>query len=121
MANTAGLQVCVDVGTREQAAARWALAHEMGPALCAAFANATDQFGRPTGYASQRLRTLLTMDPSRSRPSPTTGDPAQAWARRAVDHALAVRAPQLRQLGGATGGDLRGLVAWCGSRRAHHR
>ncbi|RJQ78235.1 ergothioneine biosynthesis glutamate--cysteine ligase EgtA [Pseudonocardiaceae bacterium YIM PH 21723] len=88
MAQTAGLQICVDVGTREQAAARWAAAHEIGPALCALFANASHHLGRPTGRASQRLRTLLTMDPSRSRTSPSVADPAAYWARRALDTPL---------------------------------
>nr|WP_324187488.1 ergothioneine biosynthesis glutamate--cysteine ligase EgtA [Actinokineospora iranica] len=89
MCATAGLQVCVDVGERGDVVARWAAVNSLGPVLVALFANSP----RP-GWASQRTRTVLGIDPSRARPVPITDDPALTWARHVLDTPLlCVRRP----------------------------
>src|SRR2546430_6403433 len=74
MCCTAALQVCVDVGTPETVASRWAAVNSLGPVLSAAFANSPRLAGRDTGWASTRLRSVLGVDPPRSRPSPAPRD-----------------------------------------------
>ncbi|WP_024794533.1 ergothioneine biosynthesis glutamate--cysteine ligase EgtA [Tomitella biformata] len=70
MCNTAAVQVSVDCGVDEdEAAQRWALLHEAGPALAAAFADSPQLphcFPPGEGWASQRLRTWLELDPART-------------------------------------------------------
>lgn len=89
MCNTAAVQVSVDCGVDDaEAELRWAVLHEVGPALAAAFADspalpaglaALDPGGlapapgewtpgqlSPGQWASQRLRTWLELDPSRT-------------------------------------------------------
>ncbi|PPK66903.1 ergothioneine biosynthesis glutamate--cysteine ligase EgtA [Actinokineospora auranticolor] len=88
MCASAGLQVCLDVGERGDAAARWAAAHRLGPVMVALFANSPDLAGAPTGWASARLRTVLGVDPPRSRPVPVTDDPAAAWAHYVLEAPL---------------------------------
>jgi glutamate--cysteine ligase len=85
MCNTAGLQVCLDAGRDTDLAARWGALHEFGPALIALFANSRRHAGRDTGWASARMRTWLGMEPGRTDPVTTAGDPAAddptaAWA-----------------------------------------
>ncbi len=95
MCSTAGLQVCLDAGTADRVASRWAAMHALGPVLLAAFANAPRHAGRPTGWASARMRSWLGIDPARSGPVPTApGDPSRHWARYALAApVLCVRRP----------------------------
>ncbi|MGH3622018.1 MAG: glutamate-cysteine ligase family protein, partial [Sciscionella sp.] len=85
MCSTAGIQVCLDVGRPEQASARWAALHVLGPVLCAAYANSPRLGGLTTGWASARQRTLFGTAPHRMRPGAIAADPAAMWARRALD------------------------------------
>ena len=85
MCATAGLQVCLDVGEPATLAARWAAVSALGPVLVAAFANSPNLRGRPTGWASARMRAVLGTDPPRSAPSKIVEDPAADWARRVLD------------------------------------
>jgi glutamate--cysteine ligase len=89
MCRTAGLQVCLDIGTAERAAARWRAAHAIGPALLASFANPHRRNGRD-GWASERMRTWYGLDPALTRGPPIEPDPAAGWARRALDAPLLV-------------------------------
>lgn len=86
MCNTAALQVNVDLGP--DPAARWRLAHALGPTLVACFANspfgAQDGVGRPSGWRANRLATWWGIDPSRTAAPSLAGDPAEAWLRYAL-------------------------------------
>ncbi|MEQ4304555.1 ergothioneine biosynthesis glutamate--cysteine ligase EgtA [Plantactinospora sp. B6F1] len=88
MYSTAGLQVCLDAGTVDRFADRWAVAHACGPPLLAVFATARRHAGRDTGWASARMAAWQFIDPARTRPawSPTSGtaDPVGAWVRYAL-------------------------------------
>ncbi|MFD4183275.1 glutamate-cysteine ligase family protein, partial [Rhodococcus sp. NPDC058514] len=86
MCNTAATQVSVDAGAdRAEVAARWRLLHDAGPALLAAFACSPRLRGVPDGgWASQRMRTWLELDPDRTRP-PQTSDPVADYGRWALD------------------------------------
>lgn len=90
MCSTAGLQVCLDTGEQHKLAQRWSAVHALGPVLVAAFANSPQAIGRPTGWASSRMRALLGTDPPRTRPAAVTGDPAADWARRVLNTPLLV-------------------------------
>ncbi|GAA2840700.1 ergothioneine biosynthesis glutamate--cysteine ligase EgtA [Kitasatospora paracochleata] len=85
MCGTASVQVCVDSGSEAQLAARWRLAHALGPVLVAAFANSPLLDGRPTGYKSMRQTVWSRMDPSRTLAPAANGDPRHAWARYVLD------------------------------------
>lgn len=88
MTNTAATQVAVDAGRGGgEVRARWALLHEAGPALVAAFACSPVLRGAPAGvWASQRMRTWLELDPQRTLgPAHVGGDPAVEYARWALD------------------------------------
>lgn len=88
MCSTAAVQVNVDAGSPgAEMAARWALLHEAGPALVAAFARSPRLHGAPAGnWASQRMRTWLELDPERTTPPPIDDhDPVGAYARWALD------------------------------------
>ncbi|RKT55994.1 glutamate-cysteine ligase family protein [Saccharothrix australiensis] len=94
MCSTAGLQVCLDLGHREDLAARWAAVHALGPVLTALFANSPGVGGRRTDWATARMRALYATDPVRTRPGAVCADPAAAWARRIVDSpVIVVRRP----------------------------
>jgi glutamate--cysteine ligase len=94
MCATAALQVCVDVGEPAAVATRWAAVTSLGPVLVAAFANSPVLSGRPTDWASARMRAVLGTDPVRSNPSEISADPATDWARRVLDTpVLCVRGP----------------------------
>ncbi|MCT2587082.1 glutamate-cysteine ligase family protein [Actinophytocola gossypii] len=80
MCATAGLQVCLDTGEPDTAAARWTAVSALGPVLVAAFANSPGD-----GWASARMRAVLGTDPPRSSPSRIVADPAADWARRVLD------------------------------------
>ncbi|MEU3472720.1 ergothioneine biosynthesis glutamate--cysteine ligase EgtA [Rhodococcus sp. NPDC006774] len=91
MCNTAAAQVSVDAGRdRAEVAARWHMLHVIGPAFVAAFARSPELAGAPAGrWASQRMRTWLELDSSRTDSSrtavPNTGDPIADYARWALD------------------------------------
>jgi glutamate--cysteine ligase len=98
MGSTAGLQVCLDAGTPEQAGLRWATVSALGPPLIAAFANSARHAGRDTGWASARMATWWGIDPRRSHPpDPGGAGPADDWAR----YALAAPLLCLRRPGGS--------------------
>jgi glutamate--cysteine ligase len=91
MCSTASVQVCLDAGTATEVASRWAALHDLGPVLLAAFANSPWLGGLRTGWASSRMQAWFALDPVRTMPSPMhceideDRDPAQDWARRALD------------------------------------
>ena len=85
MCSTASIQVCLDAGEADQAATRWRAAHALGPALVALFANSPDLGGRHTGWASSRLRATLGTCPPFTSPPKSIEDPANQWARTAME------------------------------------
>jgi glutamate--cysteine ligase len=97
MCASAGLQVCLDAGEPHRVAARWAALHALGPVLSALFANSRQPLGRCATWVSGRMRTMFRADPTRTRPSAVTDDPAAGWARRALDApVICVRRPNGR-------------------------
>jgi glutamate--cysteine ligase len=69
MCSTAAVQVCLDLGTRDQAPDRWRAAHYLGPVLVAAFANSPRTAGKLLpDAASTRMSAWWQLDPERSRP-----------------------------------------------------
>jgi glutamate--cysteine ligase len=86
MCNTAAAQVSVDAGAdRGEIAQRWTMLESVGPALVAAFACSPELRGAPVGtWASQRMRTWLELDSSRTA-VPVTDDPVADYARWALD------------------------------------
>ncbi|MCA1674476.1 MAG: ergothioneine biosynthesis glutamate--cysteine ligase EgtA [Actinobacteria bacterium] len=94
MCSTAAVQVCLDAGTAPEVAQRWAVLHDLGPVLLAAFANSPWLAGTPTGWVSSRMQAWFALDPVRTSPSPVhpdsgaEWDPAEDWARRALDTPL---------------------------------
>ncbi|MGH3939233.1 MAG: ergothioneine biosynthesis glutamate--cysteine ligase EgtA [Pseudonocardiaceae bacterium] len=88
MCSTAAVQVCVDAGTATEVAQRWAVLHDLGPVLLAAFANSPRLAGARTGWVSSRMQAWFALDPVRTRPLPVHGDPATDWARRALETPL---------------------------------
>jgi glutamate--cysteine ligase len=85
MCSTASMQVCLDAGEAEQVAPRWRAAHALGPALVALFANSPDLDARHTGWASSRLRATLGTCPPFTLPPEPSDDPANQWARMAME------------------------------------
>ncbi|HEX5404893.1 MAG TPA: glutamate-cysteine ligase family protein [Pseudonocardiaceae bacterium] len=85
MCASAGLQVCVDAGQPDRVAGRWAALHALGPVLSALFANSGQRRGERSTWVSGRMRTMFGADPVRNRPSSVTEDPAEYWARKALD------------------------------------
>ncbi|MDJ0394019.1 ergothioneine biosynthesis glutamate--cysteine ligase EgtA [Rhodococcus sp. G-MC3] len=86
MCNTAAAQVSVDAGAdRVQIAQRWEMLEAVGPAFVAGFACSPTLQGAPDGdWASQRMRTWLELDASRTE-VPSTGDPISDYAHWALD------------------------------------
>jgi glutamate--cysteine ligase len=80
MGATASLQINVDHGDAATMARRWALAHQVGPALAAAFACSPSR-----DHRSARLATWAEMDPSRTAPAFRTGEVADDWAAYVLD------------------------------------
>lgn len=85
MCSTAGLQVCLDAGEVEHTALRWRALHDLGPALVALFANSRHRAGSDTGWASARTEATFGTCAPFTEPPPLEGDPAQAWARTAME------------------------------------
>jgi len=77
MCATAATQICVDLGTPEQAPARWRAAHLLGPVLLAAFANSP-----AAEQVSARMAAWWALDP------PRTGPPGSLDLADYVDRAL---------------------------------
>jgi glutamate--cysteine ligase len=88
MCSTAGLQICVDSGEREELAARWAAVHALGPPLLATFANSWRHAGRDTGLASARWQAVMDTEHARTFAAPPSADPPASWARRIMDTPL---------------------------------
>jgi glutamate--cysteine ligase len=87
MCSTASLQVNVGLGAHRPER-RWALAHDLGPALGAAFANSPLCGRGPSGWHSTRLAVWQAIDPSRTTAVGRPGDarpPGAAWASYALD------------------------------------
>ncbi|MGW5313734.1 ergothioneine biosynthesis glutamate--cysteine ligase EgtA [Nocardia thailandica] len=88
MCNTAATQVSVDAGADPaEVAARWTALYTLAPALIAAFACSPRLYGAPEGgWASQRMRTWLRLDPARTRPPVADWpDPVSGYAHWALD------------------------------------
>ena len=85
MCNTAATQVSIDAGADAvEVAQRWEALHAVGPALLAAFARSPLMSGASPGWASQRMRTWLHLDRSRTV-VPASADPIVGYARWALD------------------------------------
>ena len=85
MASTASVQICLDAGAdAADVARRWALTNALTPVLVAAFANSPLRLGLPTGHACSRQDIWSHIDPTRTT-APRGADPAEAWARYALD------------------------------------
>ena len=92
MCNTASVQVCLDAGQDTAATGgyrwRWRLAHRIGPVLVAAFANSALRQGRPSGWRSTRQEVWGHLDPGRTQPPATDGDPRDAYTAYSLDAEL---------------------------------
>ncbi|MEZ5143098.1 MAG: glutamate-cysteine ligase family protein [Acidimicrobiales bacterium] len=84
MCNTASVQLNVGLGHGEETMRRWRTATAIGPVLLAAFANSPFTDGGPSGWQSTRQRAWWALDPSRSSPVPTEGDPVARWLTYAL-------------------------------------
>lgn len=94
MCATAALQVNVGLGRGAEAAARWHVAHDLGPVLTAAFAHSPLCGRRPSGWRSSRAAVWSAIDPTRTKPvqlAPAP-NPRAAWA----DYALSARVMLVR-------------------------
>ncbi|MFI5731657.1 glutamate-cysteine ligase family protein [Kribbella sp. NPDC051587] len=85
MCSTAGLQVCLDAGEVDQTALRWRALHDLGPTLVALFANSRRRADADTGWASARTEATFGTCAPFTEPPPLDGDPAEAWARTAME------------------------------------
>lgn len=92
MCATASVQVNLGLGSGDRARRRWRAANLLGPALAAAFTASPNEMG----CGSTRLATWLRLDPSRTAPVPSDGDPRRDW----VDYALAAEVMLIRIDGG---------------------
>jgi glutamate--cysteine ligase len=91
MSRTAAIQINLDNGRGASAERRWQLAHQIAPALIAAFANSPFRAGRRSGWKSTRLANWLAMDPSRT--APVGADSGRStW----IDYALGARVMLIR-------------------------
>ena len=92
MCNTASVQVCLDAGLDIAATGgyrwRWRLAHRIGPVLVAAFANSALRQGRLSGWRSTRQEVWGHLDPGRTLPPATDGDPRDAYTAYSLDAEL---------------------------------
>lgn len=96
MCSTAAVQVCLEAGEDSEGASgavtRWSALYGLGPVLVAAFANSPLHRGQPTGWRSTRQAVWSRLDPTRTRPPVSNGDPRERWARYVLDATvLAVR------------------------------
>jgi len=97
MCATAATQVCIDLGTVDQAQKRWRAAHQLGPVLLAAFANSPRSAGSAVSADSVRMATWWQLDPARTaapRPSGSESDYASCYVERVLDtQVLAISRP----------------------------
>ena len=90
MCSTAATQVCLDLGTRADAADRWRAAHQLGPVLLAAFANSPRTAGELVPpAASTRMSSWWRLDPERTRPPESTE--LSGYAQRVLDSRVLAR------------------------------
>ncbi len=95
MTGTASTQVNLDIGRDERdAARRWRVLHDIGPAMVAAFANSPMHAGAETGWRSGRQRVWQGLDPRRTA-HVAGDDPRLAWADYALDAPLMLAEPGL--------------------------
>ena len=102
MCSTASIQVNVETGPPAGVAARWSLAHALGPVLVATFAHSPVPGGGGRGPRSARQQVWSVMDPSRTAPvhrpvpdgaGPAPGrSPAEEW----LAYALGARVMMIR-------------------------
>jgi glutamate--cysteine ligase len=103
MCSTAAVQVNIETGRAAEMAARWHLAHALGPVLVAMFAHSPVPGDGGCGPRSARQQVWSVMDPSRTAPvhgpilagdgaASPMGDPAEEWLR----YALAARVMMVR-------------------------
>jgi len=89
MCSTASLQISLEAGLDAPVSAgaeqRWSRLHTLLPVLVAMFANSPFVHGLPSGWRSNRQRTWLAIDSTRTAAVPSSGDPRLAWARYALD------------------------------------
>lgn len=90
MCSTAAAQVCLDLGTRAQAADRWRAAHQLGPVLLAAFANSPRTAGELVpAAASTRMSSWWQLDPPRALPPKSTE--LDSYTERVLDSQVLAR------------------------------
>lgn len=92
MCTTAAMQLNVGLGPADQWETRWQVAHAIGPALVAAFANSPEAHGRRAGRRSARMANWLAMDPTRCRAAAVAGGPVRVW----TDYAAAADVMMIR-------------------------
>jgi len=125
MCSTASVQVNVETGATEaDVAARWHLAHALGPVLVAMFAHSPVPGGGGCGPRSARQQVWSVMDPSRTAPvhGPILGDrrhpaadPVEEWLRYAVSaRVMMIRlaADRCVPIDGPPGSELLTFAAW---------
>jgi glutamate--cysteine ligase len=90
MCSTAAAQICLDLGTRDQAADRWRAAHQLGPVLLAAFANSPRTAGGLLpAAASTRMSSWWQLDPERTQPPKSTA--LDSYAERVLNSRVLAR------------------------------
>ncbi|MEO7259810.1 MAG: glutamate-cysteine ligase family protein [Jatrophihabitantaceae bacterium] len=90
MCSTAAAQICLDLGTRAEAADRWRAAHQLGPVLLAAFANSPRAAGELVpAAASTRMSSWWQLDPERTLP-PTSTE-LDSYTERVLDSRVLAR------------------------------
>ncbi|MEW6477326.1 MAG: glutamate-cysteine ligase family protein [Actinomycetota bacterium] len=125
MCSTAAVQLNIETGSAADLAARWHLAHAIGPVLVAMFAHSPVPGGGGCGPRSARQQVWSVMDPSRTAavhgpilaedgPAPGPG-PRQEW----LDYALRARVMMIRAtperfvaIAGPLGSDVLTFAAW---------
>src|SRR5204863_4519785 len=124
MCSTASIQVNVETGPAADVAARWRLAHDLGPVLVATFAHSPVPGGGGCGPRSARQQVWSVMDPSRTAPvhraagsgaAPPARSPSEEW----LDYALQARVMMIQvsddrfvAVDGPPGAELVTFAAW---------
>jgi glutamate--cysteine ligase len=86
MCNTAAVHINVGLGpSPDDAERQWRVAHAIGPALAAVFANSPVLEGRPSGFKSSRLAAWWAMDGTRTAPVADGRSGPVAWADYVLD------------------------------------
>lgn len=84
MCATAAIHVNVDAGDDDVGLRRWHIAHLVAPTLIAAFANSPITEAGVSGYKSSRIAAWHALDPTRTHPVESTGDPVSDWTEYAL-------------------------------------